>query len=241
MCFTIEIHRSRKAIEKRFSVSAPLLRDFDFNLFYRAFDHPLLPVITLEDPGKVQMMRWGLVPTWTRSAEEAEKLRQATLNARSESLHEKASFRHTLQRQRCLIPVGGFFEWQHVGRDRIPWYISRADTSPFALAGIFDSWKDPDNGNTWKGFSVITTAANPLMQNIHNSKKRMPLILHRKNEKVWLNAERPAEELSELMLPFPESELKAITISKKIGVKSADPKDLSLIEPVEYYSTGKLF
>jgi len=93
MCFTIEIHLTRKAIEDRFRVDTSALYDFDFNYFYRAFSNPYIPVIAQEGSSKVQLMQWGLIPAWSRDREEAERIRKGTYNARSETLP------HMLNRQ----------------------------------------------------------------------------------------------------------------------------------------------
>ena len=136
MCFTIEIHLSRRAIEDRFRVDSSALYDFDFNYFYRAFSNPEIPVIAQEDSTRVQLMQWGLIPAWSRDREEAERIRKGTYNARSETLHEKPSFKEALNRGRCLIIAGGFFEWQLINQAKIPWYISLKSGEPFVFAGL---------------------------------------------------------------------------------------------------------
>ncbi|MCK4751597.1 MAG: SOS response-associated peptidase family protein, partial [Bacteroidales bacterium] len=97
MCFTIEVHLTRKAIEKRFSVDTSALYDFDFRYFYKAFSNPFIPVITQLEPGNAQLIQWGLIPSWAGSREKAEQIRQGTYNARAESLHVKPSFREPLR------------------------------------------------------------------------------------------------------------------------------------------------
>ena len=200
MCFTIEIHLTRKAIEDRFKVDSSALYDFDFNYFYRAFSNPFIPVIAQEDAASVQLMQWGLIPAWCRDRPEAERIRKGTYNARSESLHEKPSFKGALSRGRCLIIAGGFFEWQHVSQQRIPWYISLKNGESFAFAGLCDSWKDPQSGEIIRSCSIITTEANPLMAKIHNTKKRMPVILERELENEWISGEPSLLNRKKLLL-----------------------------------------
>ncbi len=159
MCFTIEIHLTRKAIEERFRVDGSVLHDFDFNYFYRAFDNPLIPVIAQEDPSRIQLMQWGLIPAWSRSREEAEQIRKGTHNARSETLHEKPSFKEPFNSGRCLIVAGGFFEWQQIDDRKIPWYITRKSGEPFVFAGLCDSWRNPLDGEEVRSCSIITTKA----------------------------------------------------------------------------------
>ncbi len=108
-----------------------------------------------------------------------------TFNARSETVSSKPAFRECFSSRRCLVPVRGFFEWQHVGGRKIPWYITLRDEEIFSLAGIWDSWT-MQGGMTLETFSVVTTRANELMEEIHNTKKRMPVILPSSAEKIWL-------------------------------------------------------
>jgi putative SOS response-associated peptidase YedK len=241
MCFTIEIHLSRKAIEERFSVDTSALYDFDFNFFYRAFSNPLIPVIDQNEPDRIRLSQWGLIPSWAGDRQVAEKIRKGTYNARSESLAEKPSFREPLDRSRCLVVSHGFYEWQLVNGVRIPWYIRLKNDAPFAFAGLSDIWRDPESGNKVHTFSIITTAANPLMEKIHNTKKRMPVILRPEYEKAWISEEVPGRDAEQLLLPLEDEVFQAHTVSHQISSKSADPGDPSLIEAFQYPVPGSLF
>jgi putative SOS response-associated peptidase YedK len=241
MCFTIEVHLTRKAIETRFSVDTSALYDFDFNYFYKAFTNPLIPVIAGADPSRAQLMRWGLIPTWAGDREKAEQIRKGTYNARSETLHEKASFRGALQKGRCLILAHGFFEWQHDRGAKIPWYIRLKDNAPFGFAGLSDQWKDPESGEIHRTFSIITTDANPLMAKIHNTKKRMPVILPREKETEWISGDMTLRKANQLLIPLDDNELHAHTVSPAISGNSADPADPAIIRPHDYPLPGTLF
>ncbi|HER08634.1 MAG TPA: SOS response-associated peptidase [Bacteroides sp.] len=241
MCFTIEVHLTRKAIEKRFAADTSALYDFDFNYFYRAFDHPLIPVITQEDPGKVQLMEWGLIPAWAGDLETANRIRKGTYNARAESLHEKPSFRQPFQRGRCWVIAHGFFEWQQRVQGKIPWYVRLRNDDPFAFAGLYDRWRDPVEGNLMQTFTIITTRANPLLEKIHNTKQRMPVILHRDNEADWINSDLSLHRSAQLLIPFPEGQLHAHTVSNRLLHAETRPDDPAVIRPYEPPSPGKLF
>lgn len=241
MCFTIEIHLTRKSIEDRFQVETSALFDFDFNYFYRAFHNPFIPVIAQEDPSRTQLMQWGLIPAWSHDKEEAERIRKGTYNARSETLHEKPSFRGALNRGRCLIIARGFFEWQLVNQKKIPWYISLKDPEPFAFAGLCDSWKDPMNGEIVNSCSIITTRANPMMERIHNTKKRMPVILKKELEQQWISGEPSLLQRKNILNPVDESDLKAHTVNPRLSSASVDPSDPGIIEPYTQAATGTLF
>ena len=241
MCFTIEVHLTRKAIEKRFSVDTSALYDFDFRYFYKAFSNPFIPVITQLEPGNAQLIQWGLIPSWAGSREKAEQIRQGTYNARAESLHVKPSFREPLRSGRCVVIAHGFFEWQHVKGEKIPWYIRLKSDEPFVFAGLYDRWIDPDNGEMIKTFSIITTSANPLMEKIHNTKKRMPMILQPEVEKDWINGDISFRKVNQLLLPFGEDGLHAHTVSKLLSNKEADPNDRAIITPFDHPVSGTLF
>ena len=241
MCFTIEVHLTRKAIEKRFSVDTSALYDFDFNYFYKAFNNPLIPVIDQHDPEQVKLSQWGLIPSWASERSTAEKIRKGTYNARSESLSEKPSFREAFYRGRCLVIAHGFYEWQLVNGIRVPWYIRLKNNAPFVFAGLSDVWMDPESGQEIHTFTIVTTKANPLLEKIHNTKKRMPVILRPEDERQWLSASSPPETAGQLLLPFDQDELHAHTISPRISGKDARPDDPTLINPYDYPVSGSLF
>ncbi|MDT8430894.1 MAG: SOS response-associated peptidase [Bacteroidales bacterium] len=241
MCFTISIKTTRDVIEKRFNADTSALSDFDFRYFFKAFEYPLIPVITLQEPGKVRLMHWGLIPAWSRDREQAMKIRSGTCNARGESLHEKPSFRKAATSQRCLVVVSGFFEWQHVAGQKIPWYIRHQQQELFSLAGIYDQWRDPATLQQLDTFSIVTTYANPLMEKIHNTKKRMPVILDQQDESTWITDHLDDTLKIRLLVPYPDDALRAYTIGKTISTKNADPSDPEIIRPVDHYKDGTLF
>jgi putative SOS response-associated peptidase YedK len=241
MCFTIEIHLSRKSIENRFSVNSSALYDFDFNYFYRAFDNPMIPVISMDDPAYVQLRQWGLIPSWVKSKDQANKIRKGTYNARAESLHEKPSFREALGRGRCLILAGGFFEWQLVNKKKIPWYITHKSGEPFAFAGLCDSWRDSLSGDIIRTCSIITTKAGPMMERIHNTKLRMPVILRRDREEEWISGDISLLKRKHVLLPVEDSELNAHTVAPNLIQAGANPSDPGIVLPYTYENPGTLF
>jgi putative SOS response-associated peptidase YedK len=241
MCFTIEVHLTRKAIEERFSVDTSALYDFDFNYFYRAFTNPMIPVIAGDSSHTVRLMQWGLIPSWVKNRQKAREIQKGTYNARADSLHEKPSFREPLLKGRCLVLANGFFEWQHVKGAKIPWFIRLKNEAPFAFAGLYDSWRDPDMGEIIHTFTIITTEANPLMERIHNTKKRMPVILTPDNEKHWISGDISLYKARQLLLPLDENEMSAHMVSPAFTKAGADPTDSSVIKPFDYQEPGFLF
>jgi len=241
MCFTINIHTTRDAIGKRFGVDTSLMYDFDFRYVYRAFENPLIPVITQQDPEYVQLFTWGLIPHWARNERQAETIRKGTYNARAESLEDKPSFREPVARQRCLVITSGFYEWQDVSGQKIPWFIHHRDQQLMTMAGIFDTWQATTGKKTIATFSVVTTRANPLMEKIHNTKKRMPVILDQKSGNDWIRDDLTPGEREQLLQPADQATLKAYTISKKISSRETDPDDPDVITPCDYHTDGSLF
>jgi len=185
------------------------------------FDHPDLPVITNQAPGDVQLMNWGLVPYWTKSAEDVIRIQNQTLNARSETVFEKPAFKESIQRRRCLVLVDGFYEHHHKNGKTFPHHILLKSGEPMALAGIYDTWRG--DGIERTTFSIVTTRANPLMARIHNNPKtsegpRMPVILTPDKERDWLTTDEIGEEaLQKLMIPYDEKEMEAYTVPRLKG------------------------
>lgn len=130
---------------------------------------------------------WGLIPFWAKD----NSIRKNTLNARFETLREKASFRSSLN-NRCLVLSDGFYEWQWLdekGKKKQKYLITRPNEEAFAFAGLYNDWIDKSTGEIVKTYTIITTKANELMANIHNTKKRMPFILSPEIEEAWLMGE----------------------------------------------------
>ena len=125
------------------------------------FDHPDLYCIYREEELRVERMSWGLVPSWTKNIEEALKMRNMTLNARGESIFEKKSFSQSAKSRRCLIPVTGFFEYQHFKGKKYPYFIYWSDESLRLLACIWEEWENPLTGQKEKTFSIVTSKGNP--------------------------------------------------------------------------------
>ncbi|NMC37165.1 MAG: SOS response-associated peptidase [Bacteroidales bacterium] len=241
MCFTVNVNLVKDELENRFGASFPDRDRYQPSYYYHAFGLPELPVVCSGSPGRIDLMKWGLIPFWTKNIAEADEIRYKTFNARAESLFSKPSFSNSAKTRRCLIPVKGFFEWQHTPTGKIPWYIYHLDDEIFSLAGIYDQWTNDTNGEVLNTFSVITTDANDMMAVIHNSKKRMPVILDRKSENLWLNLSLSQEEAGDLLKPYPSDALKAHTVSQLINSKTADKNTPEVIRPHKYSNPNFLF
>ena len=182
-----------------------------------------LAVITKSGNNKLNYMRWGLIPSWAKDPKIGAKM----INARAETIMEKASFRSAFSHRRCLVPATSFFEWKK-GKIKIPYAIQLVGGGVFSMAGIWEEWKSAE-GVKLRSFSIITTEANGLMRPLHD---RMPVILSRANENHWL-ADLPAGELSGLLLPCPDEWLKLFPVSSLVNSPANDlpevllPVDLS--------------
>lgn len=207
MCFFYSL--SKKAMEYRNRAKAnEMIKQF---FFTSGFDYPLLPIITNKHPEKIELANWGLIPEWSKSKE----IRKYTLNAKQETIFEKPSFKNPVRNQRCLILADGFFEWKHLNGKKYPHYITLKDNGIFAFAGIWDEWIDPLNGDKVRTYSMVTTEATGIMADIHNTKKRTPIILNENNEFDWLLRDLPESDIKALLNTNDENLLKAHTIAQK--------------------------
>ena len=197
------------------------------------FTHPNMLVIMGEQPLTLSLCRWGLIPSWCRDENKAKELQEYTLNAKSETIFEKPSFR-AVNQQRCLIPLAGFYEWREFNKKKYPYYIYPKNADVFMVGGLYDNWTNEETGEILKTFSIITTAANPLMEKIHNIKKRMPLIIPEGKEPNWIDPALSKEGITALMKPFNESLMQAHTISKRITSRKDNPNVEEVKEPLTY-------
>jgi putative SOS response-associated peptidase YedK len=166
-----------------------------------------LAVISNATPGELSYYRWGLIPGWAKDASFGNK----TINAKAETILEKPSFRNPFRKRRCLVPADSFYEWSR-DADKKPWRILMCDGSPFAMAGIWDSWYN-EEGEELRSFSIITTIANEIVAPIHH---RMPVLLGNTESRIWLSDTGEAD-LTSLLQPFPSEKMKAYPISKLVN------------------------
>lgn len=184
MCFTIQQKHGEPLVEKRFGAEKKYRVPFDIAESISGFTYPQTQVITNTEPKAIQLFHWGLIPNWSKE----ESIREYTLNARIETIKEKPSFRNCIN-NRCLIIADGFYEWQWLtksGSKKQKYLITLPDSNLFALAGLWSTWKDEATGITKDTYTIVTTEANELMAEIHNNKKRMPVILNPNEEASWL-------------------------------------------------------
>lgn len=234
MCYSISNTINISTYQKRFNLEIVKAAELKPLYYVSAFSLPLIPVIANDNPKELQFFRWGLIPHWVKTPKDADRMRHQTFNARAETIFEKPSFEYAAKSNRCLIPVDGFYEWHTEGKEKYPFYITKKTKEPFALAGIWDSWTNKETGEELNTFSIITVKANPLLEKIHNIKKRMPVILERKDEQEWLNIKSNQQNIMNLMRPYPGDDINAYTISKLIVQRGTNTNVLESQTPFEY-------
>ncbi|MEL0225442.1 MAG: SOS response-associated peptidase [Flavobacteriaceae bacterium] len=183
MCFHAQQTQSQTAVHQRYGTQGPVSTGI-----YNGFSHPQMTVIIAKEPKATTLYHWGLIPHWAKDKD----IRRYTLNAKVETMAEKPSFRSA---KRCLIVTDGFYEWQWQdtkGKKKQKYLITHPQEELFAFAGLHDEWIDRTSGEIVNSFAIVTTAAQGIMQEIHNSKLRMPLTLSPGTEASWLAGEIPA-------------------------------------------------
>ena len=205
-------------------------------VYYRnAFSLPNHPVIPNTKPYRIQEFTWGLIPFWIKTSSDAEKIRLKTMNARADTIFEKPSYRFAIMKRRCLIPADGFYEWRYYNGRNYPYYIHLKNHNVFSMAGIWESWTNPETKENVNTFSIITCKANQLLEKIHNKKKRMPVIIPRDKEISYLQEDLTMMEIKELLIPIDGSILDAYTISNRITSNTQNRNDPKIIESFEYH------
>lgn len=241
MCFSVNVNLVKEELENRYGASFLDPEKYSPSYYYHAFGLPDIPAICSGNTQKIQLLKWGLIPSWVKNAESAAEIRLKTFNARAEGIDSKPSFAPSFSSKRCIIPVKGFFEWEHSGNKKIPWYIYRADDDIMSLAGLWSEWVDNSTGEMVNTFSIVTTDANEIMASVHNSKKRMPVVLEKSAESVWLDISSGKETVLGLLKSYPSEILKAHTISGLINSKTASKNTPEIIKPYRRESEGTLF
>lgn len=220
MCGRYSFAPDLKIVNEHYDIT---VKDGDIKNNYNCAPSQSLPVITGEKPGELSFFRWGLIPFWAKDRKIAYKL----INARGETLSEKASFRNAFKKRRCLIPADAFYEWKktEASKEKIPYRIFLPGQAVFSMAGIWEQWKSPE-GELIYSFSIITISPNELMAEIHN---RMPVILDKENEKVWLEND-DQQKLMPLIKPYPAHKMDAYRVSALVN--SPRNNSMEIIKPV---------
>jgi putative SOS response-associated peptidase YedK len=209
MCGRFTLHQSPEDIITRFLINNI---PFEFIPRYNIAPSQLIPGLYTDHHGqrRITLFKWGLIPSWAKD----EKIGFKMINARAESLMEKPAFKNLITGRRCVIPADGFYEWQQIEGGKQPKRILLNTEEPFGMAGLFDSWKSPD-GRIVNSCTIITTRPNELISPIHD---RMPVILNKKTEEIWLNPSiQDAKYLQSLLEPYDAEQMKVYSVSSLVG------------------------
>lgn len=210
MCARYTLTRAEKEIEKLYQVQ--LKSGFAPNYNLAPTQEGL--VITADEPGVAQQMHFGLVPYWAEST----KLNISTLNAKSEEVLEKKTYRPLIQHHKtCLVLADGFYEWDRKSGKSIPYRFILKDRQLFAFAGLWSQWKSRDGTTVYRSFTIMTTAANKIVGKVHDPKNRMPVILDKHNEALWLSKDVSPADLLNLCLPYPDEKMEAFEVSTAVN------------------------
>lgn len=233
MCYHLSLKADAERLKERYRAKQlEKLAKLEPVYHALAFSYLPWPVITSTEPDTIQLMQWGLIPSWAANHDKAIELRKNTPNARIETIFEKPSFRESAHKRHCLVPFTGFFESQHLKGKTYPYYIHLKNDEIFSMAGIWDVWTDKQSGEVKETFSILTTDANPLMAEIHNSKQRMPVILSKETELDWLHKGFDETTIDSFAKPFDENKMVAYTVSRKIFEKDSNTPDV--LKPYTY-------
>ena len=194
-----------------------------FEPVYNVAPTPEVLTVVGRETRRGGFMRWGLIPYWAKSASTGSR----TINARAETVGEKPAFRDALRQRRCLVLADGFYEWQRVGRAQRPMRVVLRSGEPFAFAGLWSAWRDPD-GHAVPSCTIITTAANDLLRPIHD---RMPVVLPREMAGLWLDqrADGPIA-LADALRPYPAGAMDAYEVSALANSAANDGPEV--VEPL---------
>ncbi|WP_017381469.1 SOS response-associated peptidase [Paenisporosarcina sp. TG-14] len=217
MCGRYSLFANFQEIEERFGQATFDVDDYEesYNI---APSQMVLSVINDGSKNRLGFLKWGLIPPWAKD----EKVGYKMINARSETVHEKPSFRNALKNKRCLIVADSFYEWKRTDGRKVPMRIKMKNDELFAMAGLWESWKTP-NGKLVHTCTILTTEPNDLMSTIHD---RMPVILKQQDEYKWLNpAVKNGDDLKRYMVPLEDGLLEAYEVSDKVNSpKNNDPE-----------------
>ncbi|MBM3451675.1 MAG: SOS response-associated peptidase [Bacteroidetes bacterium] len=214
MCYSNSTTSTNIDLAGKYKKKIPSNQADVIHYYASGFTRPLWPVINQSE--EIQFMKWGLVPNWYRG--ELSEIASKTVNCRIETAHSKSSFKHLINSKRCVVPSSGFFEWQHLGKEKIPYFIYSPETKILSIAGLWESNIDAQTGQFQNTFTLFTIEANDFMAEIHNAKKRMPLFLNSESAiEEWLSCE---SEITSFSMPAKETILSAHSVDKTILLSS---------------------
>ena len=208
MCGRFAFYSPHEAVARLFGVADAPEIEPRYNIAPTQF---VAAVRETGGPREVAMLYWGLVPSWAKEKSIGARM----INARSETLAEKPSFRNAYKRRRCLLLADGYYEWQRSGPIKQPYFISFASGEPFGMAGLWERWRDPGSGEPLESCCIVTTSPAPAVAHVHD---RMPVIIPPDAYAEWLDPDNAAtDRLARLLVPCEAPGLQARPVSRRVN------------------------
>ncbi|WP_296699071.1 SOS response-associated peptidase [Algoriphagus sp.] len=231
MCGRYSLSKSKIELEERFQ--AEMLPEFKPR--YNIAPTQLVPVITSASPKGFSFFYWGITPEFGKNKPVALKL----INARAETIDQKISFKSSFQKRRCIIPADGFYEWKKLGKKtKIPYRFTLRDEELFSMAGIWEEYESV-NGETQHTFLILTITPNHIVSDIHD---RMPVILTKETEKIWLDNYTSEDDLKKMLIPFAADSMVSFSVSPLVNsVQNDTPAVMRKTSPMDQHGNYTLF
>jgi putative SOS response-associated peptidase YedK len=219
MCGRFAFYSPHEAVARLFGVADAREIEPRYNIAPTQF---VAAVRETGGPREVAMLYWGLVPSWAKEKSIGARM----INARSETLAEKPSFRNAYRRRRGLVLADGYYEWQRSGAIKQPYFVSFAAGEPFGMAGLWERWRDPASGEPLESCCIVTTSPAPAVAHVHD---RMPVIIPPDAYAEWLDPDNAAtDRLARLLAPCEAPGLQARPVSRRVN--DARNQGASLLE-----------
>lgn len=219
MCGRFTLFSPYEKLIEEFNVEMAFSEELYMESYNIAPSHQIVAIINDGKMNRMGYLKWGFLPSWAKD----EKMASKMINARSETVDEKPSFKKSFFERRCIIPMDSFYEWKREGSSKTPMRIKMKDDSLFAVAGLWNTWQS-QTGEKVHTCTILTTESNEFMTPIHN---RMPVILNKEHQKLWLNpCMEDKEELKSLLVPCPSDWLTAYPVSNKVNSPKNNSKEL---------------
>jgi putative SOS response-associated peptidase YedK len=218
MCGRYALYGPTSRLQEYFEAT---IEGFDFKPRYNTAPMQWLPVIRQRPDGArvIHALRWGLLPGWAKDEAMATRL----INARGETVAEKPAFRAAMGRRRCIVPMNGFYEWQARRAGKQPHFIRPVDDELLGVAGLWERWVRPADGEVLDTYTIVTIEANLVMAPLHD---RMPVILPTEAQASWLNNRIPVAEVIEWVRQAEEGLLRHYPAGKQVGSVRNDGPEL---------------
>ncbi len=219
MCARFTMTQDEKALLKEFEAKTI---DENYRESYNLAPTQLAPVIIAQKPEAIQLFHFGLVPFWSKD----KKSSYAMMNARQETVLENKTFKPLMiHNKRCLVLADGFYEWKTEGKKKLPYRFKLLNRKTFAFAGLWSQWKSEDKKEVYESFTILTTTPNQHVGTLHN---RMPVILAKEEEKLWLSDDVSPNDLIKLCDPYPDEEMDSYAVSAEVNKATNNHQDLIL-------------